>query len=362
MARGGGILDRYVLREWAKILLVAMIGFPLVVVSIDLADRLDEYLARGLSLNRIAMAYVFGLPEKVFMVLPAAVLFATVFTIGAMGRHSELTAAKSSGRSFLRIVAPLLLAGLASVGLGLGLAEIAPPATTRQLELLGEKQMRSVSSRYSFVFRADQGWVYAIRSLDLSERTMRDIVLEREGSGPAYPTLAIQTYWARYSDSTGRWMLGDGRFRVVPDSQSNLTFAFDSMYHRALVETPAELLAEPKAPEEMRYAELGAYIDALDRSGSDARKLKVDRALKLAVPATCFIITIFAAPLAVTGPRTSAAYGVALSLAVTIFFLLMVQLSRAIGTGGLLPPTLAAWTPNILFGTVGLWMLKRAPT
>jgi lipopolysaccharide export system permease protein len=358
-----GLLDRYVAREWLKIFLIAMLGFPLVVVSIDLADRLDEYLARGLGPGSIGLAYVFGFPEKLFMVLPAAVLFATVFTIGSMGRHSELTAAKATGRSFLRIVFPTFVAGLAAVIFGLGLAEISPPATSRQLELLGEKQMRATTSRYSFVFRADQGWVYTVRTLEHAERVMRDIVLEREGSGPNYPTLAIQTFWGKYHDSTGTWMLGDGRMRIMSTGDDpGLTFAFDSMTHRALVETPAELLAEPKAPEEMRYAELGRYIDALDRSGGDSRKLKVDRALKIAVPATCLIIVIFAAPLAITGPRTSAAYGVALSLAVTIFFLLMVQLSRAVGTGGLLPPTLAAWTPNILFGATGLWMLKRAPT
>jgi lipopolysaccharide export system permease protein len=317
-----------------------------------------------LRLGTIGLAYVFGFPEKLFMVLPAAVLFATVFTIGAMGRHSELTAAKATGRSFLRIVLPTMAAGLVAVFVGLGLAEIAPPATRRQLELLGEKQMREINSRFSFVFRADQGWVYSVRTLEHTDRVMRDVVLEREGTGPNYPTLAIQAFWGKYHDTTGTWTLGEGRLRIMPGGEADpgLTFVFDSMYHRALVETPAELLAEPKAPEEMRYAELGRYIDALDRSGGEARKLKVDRALKIAIPATCLIIVLFAAPLAITGPRASGAYGVALSLAVTIFFLLMVQLSRAIGTGGLLPPTLAAWMPNILFGATGLWMLKRAPT
>jgi lipopolysaccharide export system permease protein len=121
-------------------------------------------------------------------------------------------------------------------------------------------------------------------------------------------------------------------------------------------------LAEPKAPEEMRYAELGRYIDALVRSGGDARKLAVDRALKIAVPVTCLIITIFAAPLAITGPRASATFGIAISLATTILFLTLIQLSRAIGSGGLVPPTLAAWMPNLLFGAIGLWLLKKAPT
>ncbi len=71
---------------------------------------------------------------------------------------------------------------------------------------------------------------------------------------------------------------------------------------KALSQSPADLLAEPKAPDEMRYAELGRYIDALRRSGNDANKLIVEQALKLALPATCLIIALFGAPLAVHGP------------------------------------------------------------
>jgi lipopolysaccharide export system permease protein len=357
----GGILDRYIVREWLKVFLVTTLGFPLVVMAIEVTDKLDEYLARGLTTKAIATSYVFSLPEKIFMVLPAAVLFATVFSVGAMGRHSELTASKASGRSFLRIVAPLFLTGLLVAIAGLGIGELAPPATRRQLELLGEKQFRTMNSRYNFVFRADQGWVYTIRSLDINERTMRDVVFEREGSGPEYPTLVIQSFFGKYVDSLGRWTVGDGRLRIVDDGKES-TFGFDSMYLKNLVEKPEALLAEPKAPEEMRYAELGRYIDALARSGGDARKLEVDRALKIAVPVTCLIITIFAAPLAITGPRASATFGVAISLATTILFLTLVQLSRAIGSGGLVPPSLAAWMPNMLFGGIGLWLLKRAPT
>jgi lipopolysaccharide export system permease protein len=53
---------------------------------------------------------------------------------------------------------------------------------------------------------------------------------------------------------------------------------------------------------------------------------------------------------------------VAVSLATTILFLTLVQLSRAVGSGGLLPPTLAAWMPNLLFGGIGVWLMKRAPS
>jgi lipopolysaccharide export LptBFGC system permease protein LptF len=38
------------------------------------------------------------------------------------------------------------------------------------------------------------------------------------------------------------------------------------------------------------------------------------------------------------------------------------QLSRAVGGGGLLPPTLAAWLPNMLAAIGAVWLLKRAQT
>jgi lipopolysaccharide export system permease protein len=56
-------------------------------------------------------------------------------------------------------------------------------------------------------------------------------------------------------------------------------------------------MVEPKKPQEMRYAELDRYVDALERSGGDPRLLRVELALKLAVPCTCIIIAIFSVPL-----------------------------------------------------------------
>ncbi len=68
---------------------------------------------------------------------------------------------------------------------------------------------------------------------------------------------------------------------------------------------------------------------------------------------------LFGAPLATSSQRGGAAYGVAVSLATTIVFLLMTQLTRAIGGKGLVPPDLAAWLPTIAFGVVGLVLMLR---
>lgn len=360
----GNTLDRYVLREWLRVFLVTLIGFPILVIVIDLTDKLDTYMSRGIAPRSVALSYVFDLPEKMFMVLPVAVLFATVFTVGALGRHSELTAAKASGISFHRLVRPLFAAAGAAFLGGLLLGEISPVAATKRRELLGERQSQPAGARYNFVYRADGGWVYAIRALELRTKQMQDPLFEREGTGADYPTIVLAAQRAQYNDTTERWTLHTGALRYLAGSGTNAEFAFqfDSVRMRALREKPADLLVEPKAPDEMRYAELGRYIDALARSGSNAKKLQVERSLKVAIPFISLLIALFGAPLAISTPKSGAAWGVAVSLATTFIVLLMFQLAKAVGSGGVMPPALAAWAPNIIVGVAAVYLLRKAQT
>ena len=136
-----------------------------------------------------------------------------------------------------------------------------------------------------------------------STRQLKQVLFERQGSSASYPGLIITADSASYDDSLKTWRLRNGSSRVIVGPDRQAMFAFRSMRLRDLNQSPADLLAEPKAPDEMRYAELGRYIDALKRSGNDANKLIVEQALKLALPATCMIIALFGAPLAVTTPR-----------------------------------------------------------
>jgi len=361
MAPGLRILDRYLLREFLKIFAMTTVGFPLLVILIDLTDRIDTYLGRGIPGKDIFLAYVFSVPEQIFFVFPAAVLFATVFSVGALARHSEITAAKASGVSFHRLVAwVFLLAGAIAVA-AFFVGEVAPVANERRAERLQEREYRSQTARYNFVYRADGGRVYVIGSLSVPEREMRDVQIEREGTGPEFPGYFLVATGARY-DSTAGWTLSNGTLRLLLGRGREVAFGFDSLRQRALLERPLDLLAEPKAPNQMRYAELGHYVRTLERSGSDANKLKVERALKLAIPATCFIIVLFAAPLGMQNARSGATYGVAVSLLTTIVFLTFIQITKAIGSGGGVPPLAAAWLPNALFAAGGLVLFVRTRT
>jgi lipopolysaccharide export system permease protein len=354
-------LDRYVFVEFWKIFVTTALGFPILVNIIDLTDNLDKYLGQHLSVGRIALSYVYWLPDSMFMVLPAAVLFATVFAIGALTRHSEITAAKASGISFYRFIAPIFAGAVIATVLGLILGELAPVTNRKRLDILQADRNNFSSDRYNFAYSADRGRVYKIGALHLMQPSIEGMVIERKGNGPDYPSYVITANGARYTAARG-WVMTKGAMHIIPDSLNNITISFDSAVDRHFTEPPKQLTLSQKAPTDMGFRELGRFITSMERSGAEVNELRVERMLKLAIPITCIVILLFGAPLATSTQRGGAAYGVGLSLATTVIFLMLIQLTKGIGGKGMIPADLAAWLPSIIFGVVGAILFARVRT
>jgi lipopolysaccharide export system permease protein len=355
-------LDRYVFTEFWKIFVTAALGFPVLLYVIDSTDNLDKYLSRHLGLGSIALSYVYWLPDSMFMALPAAVLFATVFAIGALTRHSEITAAKASGISFHRLIAPIAAGAVLASFVGLVIGELAPIANKRRLDIIEPDRAATTLERYNFAFAGEQGRVYKVGALHVAENSLDGLTIERKGSGPDYPSYILSASHAAYRAAGNRWMVTHGTMHVIPDSLHNVTFVFDSALDKTFTEEPRQLTLAQKAPTDMGFAELGRFIDSMDRSGADVNALKVERMLKIVIPVTCVIIFMFGAPLATSSQRGGTAYGIGLSLATTLIFLVMIQLTRGIGGHGQIPAAIAAWLPSLLFGVTGAVLLARVRT
>jgi len=354
-------LDRYVFTEFWKIFVATALGFPILIIVIDLTDNLDKYLSQHLSAGRIALSYLYWLPDSMFMILPAAVLFATVFSIGALTRHSEITAAKASGISFYRFIAPIFAGAVIATIVGLILGELAPITNKKRLDILQGTLASVTSDRYNFAYAADRGRIYKVGALHLVVPSIEGIVIERKGNGPDYPSYVISSNNASYRTRRG-WLLQKGAMHLLTDSMQNLTFSFDSMVDRHFTEPPKQLTLTQKAPTDMGFRELGRFITSMERSGAEVNELRVERMLKLAIPVTCIVILLFGAPLATSTQRGGAAYGVGLSLATTVIFLMLIQLMKGVGGKGIIPADLAAWLPSIIFGVVGVILFARVRT
>ena len=355
-------LDKYIFGEFWRIFVATALGLPILVIIIDLTDQLGKYLERELPRADIFLSYLFWIPESMFLVLPAAVLFATVFSIATITRYSEITAAKASGISFYRLIAPIFVGSFMAMLIGLALGEVVPRANARRLELLREDSFQRGNERYNFTYAAEHGRVYKVGALRVDSGRVLSVEIERKGSGPDYPTYLITAPTGGWSADTG-WTLQNGYLHIIPDSANSFGLSFKTLVDNQLAEQPLDLTARDKAPQDMGYRELGRFIAAMERSGADANTLRVERMLKIAIPVTCMIIVLFGAPLATSTQRGGAAYGIGVSLGTTVIFLIMIQLMKAVGGKGVIqPPELAAWMPSIVFAVVGSILLARVRT
>ncbi len=353
-------LDRYVAGEFLRIFAVTTMGFPVLVFIIDLVDNLRKFTERKLAFKAVALSYWYWIPDTLFMVLPAAVLFATVFSIGNFTRYSEITAAKASGISFYRFIAPIVLMATGAMALGILFSELAPPSNTKRLKLLAASEGGRDNARYNFAFASELGRVYRIYLLDVDKHTVDNVEAEERASTKR-TGLLIAAKNGAWTPTRG-WVLRSGVMHYVPSDSTDFAFTFDSIADRQMKETPMDLRASSREPSEMNFRELTRFIRTLERSGADVNLLKVERMLKIALPVTCIIIALFGAPMATSSQRGGAAFGIAISLATTVLMLVLIQLTKAIGAKGILPPEAAAWMPNALVGLLSLVLLARVRT
>jgi lipopolysaccharide export LptBFGC system permease protein LptF len=112
----------------------------------------------------------------------------------------------------------------------------------------------------------------------------------------------------------------------------------------------------------MTYGQLKRYVAQLQAGGYDVMRYMVELQRKIAFPFVTIVMTLLAVPFAVTTGRRGALYGVGVAIVLAIGYWLMVSVCAAMGAGGLLPPLLAAWTPNILFAAAAAYLMLTVRT
>jgi lipopolysaccharide export system permease protein len=354
------ILDRYIMRQFLASFFTLVLGLPLLFIITDLTDNLDKYLGRGLQLGDVVRSYMYVMPQYVLWAMPIAALVGTVFTIGNMTRHQEISAAKAGGISFYRLLAPLLVMAVLLSGAALGLNELVPVTNEKRAQLLGERQNRMGMLRTNFVFQTEDGQVLSVRRLDPDQKEMSGVVLEQEAT-ESRPSLHQTAERALWTEGEG-WKLERGYVRLISGEGNEATFHYSGTLMPQLRETPEELLADPKDPDQMRYHEMTRFIRAIERSGGDAAAMRTEQAQKISLPLAILVIILFGAPLATSNKRGGAAYGIGISLAITMIYLLLFRVGRAVGGSGALDPVVAAWMPNAIFLLAGLILLSRVRT
>jgi hypothetical protein len=109
----------------------------------------------------------------------------------------------------------------------------------------------------------------------------------------------------------------------------------------------------------MGYAQLKTYTERLRDSGFDVLEQDVALAGKLAFPFVTIIMTLMAVPFAVLTGRGGAMAAIGIGIGLALTYWITISVFAAMGTGGLVAPLVAAWAPNMLFGSAAVYLPDR---
>lgn len=355
------LFDRYLLRQFLGTFVLLVLALPFLFLITDLTENLDDYLRDLLPLRDVATSYLFYMPQLVFYSFPIAALIATVFTIGNMTRHQEITAAKAGGVSFFRLTMPIIVLGMVLSVSAVGISEVVPVANQERAELLGTKKPFDIPIRTNLVYRTETGRTLSANVLNGLTGSMEKVVIE---GGDPNTGLWVQyaAAGAVWKEDEG-WTLRTGYARWRDSTGVSSTIEFDWLQTSDLTEKPDQLLTATKTPEEMQYDELQDYIGVVERSGGDPRAAEVNLKQRLSLSMAVFVIVLFGLPLTTSTRRGGGtAFGIGMSLAITMAYLMLFKVGEAMGESGALTPLVAAWTPNFLFLGAAFLFLSRVRT
>lgn len=354
------ILDRLIAGTFLKLFaIVVLLASPPLFVIGDIAENLDTYIDRGLTGTEVAWAYAYQLPLFIQWSFPIAALIAAVFTVHSMTIHREIVAAKAGGISFYRLIAPLILSATGLTVVALGLTEVVPRTNRIAAQIL-RADTPGRSWRSDFVYQSEQGLTWQVKRLTAADGRMAEVVLERP---PTTSTAGLHVIasGAAWTAEEG-WTLAQGYLRRLQPDSTERAIEFDRMRLAEITEKPEELLEVPPEPDEMTYSEIDRLARIVERTGGNAKELLVKREQKISIPVATLVIILFGAPLATTSNRGGAAYGIGISLATVIAYLMLFRIAAALGEAGALDPMTAAWAPNVIFLVMAAVAMARVRT
>ncbi|MGA9472781.1 MAG: LptF/LptG family permease [Terriglobales bacterium] len=361
------ILDDYVMRDF--LLYLAMIGgaFVMLLLVFTLFELLGDILHNGISVLTVGEYLLNVTPYFLYYpIAPMSMLLSVLVTFGLLQRSNEIIAIKATGISLYRIVIPVLLASCLVAGLLFISDQFYLPYTNKRQDELRNRIKGKPAQTY---LRPDRKWIfgqhhdiYYYQLFDPDRDTFGGVSVFQFDPHTFQITHRIAAARAHWSGPMGRWVYEQGWERSLMGSAIESYRKFDAATYPQLAEPPAYFKKEVKQSSEMNYDELRRYIHDLEQSGFDVVRLRVQLQKKIAYPLITLVMAVLAIPFALSAGKRGALAGVATAIGIGVVYWTISGLFEAMGNLSQLPPTVAAWSPNLVFGFIGGYLILRMPT
>jgi LPS export ABC transporter permease LptF/LPS export ABC transporter permease LptG len=365
------VADTYVLYGFLFYFTLLLVSFVLMTHVFTFFDLLSDIVKNNIAMSRVFTYLFFLTPELIYEEAPISVLVAVLITFGILSKHNEVTAFKACGISLYRLALPVLLASfLLSGGLFAFDHYYVPDANRKQdairKEIKGKPVQTYLNPGRHCVFAPgshDDPRIYYFKYLDPVQKVMVGPQVFELNPANFQVRKHISAEKARWEPTLKAWIFENGWSRDFTKSKDPLfNFSGQATTFRELEETQDYFLQEVLQDQQMNFQQLASYIRDLQRSGIDTISLQVRFYRKFAVPLFALVMALISVPFAFIAGTRGATAGVAVSLGIAMAYWAIGKLFEQLGDINLLPATLAAWSPDFLFATAGLYFFTRMRT
>ncbi len=354
------LLDRYLLREWLKILGLILCATMGLLLMQALYDNFRDLIEVGAGFGDMLFYYAVLMPSYFSVVLPLSLLLSLLFVLGTLHRHNEITAIRAAGLNIFSTTRALWLAALVCCGISLLLnARVVPWSVETARSLLESFELRAGERKgdtatlgvvTSVAFdnqRANRMW-YVNRYNRFAATAYGVTISELDSQRRERTRLMARV--ANYDPAARSWTLRDGREMwfdpELGELMRSVTFAEKNFPH--LNEDPQLMLLIDRNPRDLSFFELQRIVDYFTlEDNPKVTRYAVRYYSLLAETLGPLIILAIAIPFAVSGVRVSPVVGVSKSIGLFFLYYLLTTSSTLLGGKGFLDPVWAALLPSL---------------
>ncbi len=338
----------------------------------DLRD-IREAGARGLDLVKY---FLITMPSFLALALPLVILISLLFVLGKLHRANELTAMRAAGVGFARMMASVWLVGIVCCGLSWWLSSTVVPWSVEQSRAMQEnfqfkrqEQQKTlpgdrigavysvgfanpIGRRMWFINRysryTHKAYGVSVSELDLNGREKRRILAAEASEDP----------------NRGGWIFENGRTVTFDpnggDVQTEGSKPFTELYMPKYEEHADLMLLIDRRPIDLSFTELGRLVDYFEANNNPKGISYAVRFYGLVADILGPLIVIgLAIPFAVSGVRVNPAVGVSKSIGLFIVYYILENVAISLASKNYIDPITAAWLPNIVMASIGIWLFVR---
>ena len=365
----GTTFDRYLARQFTGIFLICLGTLFGLWLLLDINDNFGDLKGSSNRLLSVAAFYGYRSPAILILILPYSLLLALIHGLGKFSKSNEIIAMIQSGTGIVRVSAPLIFAGLWCSLFLLGLNyHWAPQAEGKRDELIARANGWPIYDAKNVLYR-DHGsqrlWMVGAfpenfqqggHLQDVEITTLNpDISLKNRMTSP-------RAWWDR---KTRHWTFEEPAIaRFTPGESPSLEQMDQPLVKKTWKETPSQIIKPGLSVENLGIPGISSWLRSplADQAVSHRASYLTHWHYRWALPLTCVVTVLLAAPLSIHFTRRGSGSGIFLAVLLSVLMIFFSSITLALGEAELLPPAFAAWLPNIGFALLGLWLYHRRVT